>query len=69
MLKSVDYSGNQGSIFICDKCKKEILTNKETRFRMQVQGFFKTNYPSSVNKFDLCEKCYINLCNYIKKER
>lgn len=67
MLKSIDYSGNQGSIFICDKCGKEICVNKNYKFKISVQGFFKTNRPNNIKKIDLCKDCYTDLCNYIKK--
>ena len=65
MIKSKDCTGKKGSIFECDRCKCEIHTPKDDRYRVAVQ-----NVPRSVKTvkaWDLCRRCYVLLYRAIEK--
>lgn len=66
MLKSIDTSGKTGSIYVCDRCGKDLCNNKDMINRI-------TSYKSTLGyykhdrKWDLCDRCYRALCRGIKK--
>ena len=66
MLKSVDTSGKIGSIYVCDRCYKEMNNNTDTMYRITAYTS-RTGYYKKDNKWDLCNKCYKALCRGIKK--
>ena len=64
MLISKDCTGKTGSIFECDRCKGEIHTPKEGRYRIAVQNTSES--VKTVSSWDFCRRCYRILCRSIE---
>ena len=62
MLVKTDYTGKSKSIYACDRCKKELHTEEDNRFRVDIR---KNN--KMIKKWDLCIKCYSALYRGIEK--
>lgn len=68
MLLQVDRTGKDGSIYICDRCKKEIHTNTERRYRLcaNIDKSLK-GYSKTIRAYDLCKHCCSVVCHAIEK--
>ena len=65
MLIKKNVTGKTGSIFECDRCKKELITGRDERFHLAV-----TKSPRDYGRlksWDLCKRCYLMLCKGIAK--
>lgn len=65
MIIKQDNTGKTKSIFKCDRCNAELITDRDERYRISVQEIPRTN--SKTKKWDLCRRCYLLLCKGIKK--
>lgn len=63
MLIKMDRTGKTKSVFKCDRCKKRLVTGSRTRYKIAVHKTPRTY--KTINKYDLCEECYIKICKYI----
>lgn len=69
MLIKIDHTGKKGTIYSCDRCKKEINTDNERRYKVTVE-IGKTvghHYKTVIKKYDLCKHCCSILCHAIEK--
>ena len=65
MLIHSDCTGKIGSTYECDRCKKQIHTKCETKYRVTV---YRTPRDyAKTDSWDLCDKCYRALRRGIKK--
>lgn len=65
MIIEKDYTGKKGSIFECDRCKAEIHSPKDARYRIAVQNTSKS--VKTVKSWDFCRRCYVLLYKSIEK--
>ena len=61
MLKTKDNKSRKNSIYICDRCKKELHMSNEKVFSV----YIKTPTTNMKKKWDLCELDYKRLCKGI----
>ena len=67
MLIQKNYTGRTKSIFLCDRCKRKIETDKNDRYRVVVQKTPNSLRSNQIQAWDLCERCYSALDRGIKK--
>ena len=69
MLVKIDHTGKDGTLYICDRCKKEINTKVERRYKMSVSiGKTKNHsYNTTIKSYDLCKHCCSLICRAIEK--
>ena len=61
MLKTKDNKSRNNSIYVCDRCKKELCVSNDKIFSV----YIKTPHSLIKKKWDLCELDYKRLCKGI----
>lgn len=61
MLKTKDNRNRNNTIYICDRCEKELRMDKDKIYSV----YIKVPYESMKKKWDLCEIDYKKLCKGI----
>ena len=62
MLVSVNRLDNKQSVYMCDRCKKEL--NWETKVAIYIG--LPSRQPKK--KYDLCKRCYLSFVRGVEKE-
>lgn len=73
MLKKIDYTGHNKTVYICDRCKKELDTSVDRRYRVSVHidkiGSKSGSHVKQIRAYDLCKRCCSILCTNIEKSK
>lgn len=66
MLISTDYTGQNGSVWKCDRCGDILPNPRSNRFKFDLNTRVKSKYKL-IKSFDLCKHCTALICKAIDK--